>query len=96
MVRAVREYFERTGVYVGFKPAGGIRTAKEALLWLSLMKEELGRAWLEPELFRLERAAFWEILSGSWSITRLGVTRRCTGSRWHKGVNDNDDGQRDF
>ncbi len=52
MVRAVREYFERTGVYVGFKPAGGIKTAKESLLWLSLMKEELGRAWLEPELFR--------------------------------------------
>ena len=52
MVRAVREYFERTGYYVGFKPAGGIKTAKEALLWLSLMKEELGRAWLEPELFR--------------------------------------------
>lgn len=52
MVRAVREYFERTGFYVGFKPAGGIKTAKEALLWLSLMKEELGRAWLEPELFR--------------------------------------------
>lgn len=52
MVRAVREYFERTGIYVGFKPAGGIKTAKEALLWLSLMKEELGRAWLEPELFR--------------------------------------------
>ncbi len=52
MVRAVREYFERTGFYVGFKPAGGIKTAKDALLWLSLMKEELGRAWLEPELFR--------------------------------------------
>ena len=52
MVRAIREYRERTGFYVGFKPAGGIRTAKEALLWLSLMKEELGRPWLEPELFR--------------------------------------------
>ena len=52
MVRSVREYWERTGYYVGFKPAGGIKTAKEALLWLSLMKEELGRAWLEPELFR--------------------------------------------
>jgi len=52
MVRAVREYLERTGFYVGFKPAGGIKTAKDALLWLSLMKEELGRAWLEPELFR--------------------------------------------
>ena len=52
MVRAIREYRERTGFYVGFKPAGGIKTAKEALLWLSLMKEELGRPWLEPELFR--------------------------------------------
>jgi deoxyribose-phosphate aldolase len=52
MARAVREYFERTGTYVGFKPAGGIKTAKDALLWLSLMKEELGRPWLEPELFR--------------------------------------------
>lgn len=52
MVRAVRDYLERTGHEVGFKPAGGIRTAKEALLWLSLMKEELGRAWLEPERFR--------------------------------------------
>ena len=52
MVRSVREYLERTGYRVGFKPAGGIKTAKDALLWLSLMKEELGRAWLEPELFR--------------------------------------------
>ncbi len=52
MARSVREYLERTGTRVGFKPAGGIKTAKDALLWLSLMKEELGRAWLEPELFR--------------------------------------------
>lgn len=52
MVRALREYFDRTGFRVGFKPAGGIKTAKDALLWLALMKEELGRAWLEPELFR--------------------------------------------
>lgn len=52
MVRAIREYFERTGVAVGFKPAGGIRAAKQALEWMFLMKEELGRPWLEPELFR--------------------------------------------
>lgn len=52
MVRALREYVERTGFYIGFKPAGGIKTTKEALLWLSLMKEELGRPWLEPDLFR--------------------------------------------
>jgi deoxyribose-phosphate aldolase len=52
MVRAIRDYFERTGQVVGFKPAGGIRSAKDALSWLFLMKEELGRDWVEPELFR--------------------------------------------
>jgi deoxyribose-phosphate aldolase len=53
MVRAARDYFERTGYMVGFKPAGGIRTAKQALDWLALMKEELGDAWLRPNLFRI-------------------------------------------
>jgi deoxyribose-phosphate aldolase len=53
MVRAIREYLERTGHDVGFKPAGGIRTAKDAITWLILMKEELGQEWLEPELFRI-------------------------------------------
>lgn len=52
MVRCIRDYAERTGMAVGFKPAGGIRTAKQSLDWLSLMKEELGRPWLEPSLFR--------------------------------------------
>jgi len=52
MVRAVRSYAERTGYAVGFKPAGGIRTAKEALLWLILMREELGAPWTRPGLFR--------------------------------------------
>lgn len=52
MVRALREYRERTGHRVGFKPAGGIRTAKDALVWLSLMKEEAGDPWTHPELFR--------------------------------------------
>jgi deoxyribose-phosphate aldolase len=52
MCRAIREYAERTGVNVGFKPAGGIRTAKQSIDWLILMKEELGRRWLEPDLFR--------------------------------------------
>jgi deoxyribose-phosphate aldolase len=53
MVRQIREYALRTGFRVGYKPAGGIRTAKHALDYLLLMKEELGRDWLEPELFRL-------------------------------------------
>jgi deoxyribose-phosphate aldolase len=52
MTRAIRAYAERTGYAVGFKPAGGIRTARDALLWMILMKEELGTGWLRPERFR--------------------------------------------
>ena len=53
MVRTIREYHEQTGFQVGFKPAGGVATAKSALQYLTLMKEELGRDWLEPHLFRI-------------------------------------------
>jgi deoxyribose-phosphate aldolase len=53
MVRAIREYRARTGVRVGFKPAGGMKTAKDAIAWSILEKEELGVPWLEPGLFRL-------------------------------------------
>jgi deoxyribose-phosphate aldolase len=53
MTRAIREYGEETGMAVGFKPAGGIRTAKQSLEWLTLMKEELGNSWLEAKLFRI-------------------------------------------
>jgi deoxyribose-phosphate aldolase len=53
MARAIREYAQETGMAVGFKPAGGIRTAKQSLEWLSLMKEELGNSWLQSHLFRI-------------------------------------------
>jgi deoxyribose-phosphate aldolase len=52
MVRAIRDYAQQTGMAVGFKPAGGIRTAKQSLDWLALMKEELGLSWMRAELFR--------------------------------------------
>jgi deoxyribose-phosphate aldolase len=52
MVRSVRDYLERTGHKVGFKPAGGISTAKDAMAWQFLMKEELGNEWLNADLFR--------------------------------------------
>lgn len=52
MVRQIREYERATGYKVGYKPAGGIRTAKQALEYLMLMKEELGNRWLEADLFR--------------------------------------------
>jgi deoxyribose-phosphate aldolase len=53
MVRAIRDYAERTGYRIGFKPAGGIRTARQATDWLALMKEELGDRWLRPDLLRI-------------------------------------------
>jgi deoxyribose-phosphate aldolase len=53
MTRAIRDFHGKSGRKVGFKPAGGIRTAKQALDWLILVKEELGDEWLRPELLRL-------------------------------------------
>ena len=53
MIRMIREYQERTGFKVGYKPAGGISAAKDVLNYQFLMKEELGREWLEPNLFRI-------------------------------------------
>ncbi|MFK7866989.1 MAG: deoxyribose-phosphate aldolase [Alphaproteobacteria bacterium] len=53
MIRALRDYCDHTGYKVGLKPAGGLKTAKDALNWLVLIKEELGNDWLTPDLFRL-------------------------------------------
>ena len=53
MLRMIREYEERTGFKVGYKPAGGISAAKDVLNYQFLMKDELGREWLEPDLFRV-------------------------------------------
>lgn len=52
MSRAIRDYAEQTGMAVGFKAAGGIRTAKQSIDWLAMMKEELGQSWMRAELFR--------------------------------------------
>lgn len=52
MIRCIRDYYELTGVKVGYKPAGGIQKAKQALDYLILIKEELGNDWLTPDLFR--------------------------------------------
>ncbi|WP_437176753.1 deoxyribose-phosphate aldolase [Pseudoponticoccus marisrubri] len=52
MLRAIRDYHERTGIHVGYKPAGGISKAKDAVTYLALVKEELGDRWLRPDLFR--------------------------------------------
>jgi deoxyribose-phosphate aldolase len=75
MARAIREYFEHTGYRVGLKPAGGIRTAKQALDWLLLIKEELGDDWLLPSRFRIGASSLltdierqlWHTLTGHYA-----------------------------
>ncbi|MFO0994529.1 MAG: deoxyribose-phosphate aldolase [Hyphomicrobiales bacterium] len=57
MLRAIRDYLDLTGTKIGFKPAGGLRTAKDAISWQILMKEELGNDWLRPGLFRIGASA---------------------------------------
>ena len=52
MIRAIREYEARTGLKVGYKPAGGISKAKDAITYLAMMKDELGHRWLQPDMFR--------------------------------------------
>lgn len=52
MIRAIRDYYDATGVHVGYKPAGGISKAKDALMYLALMRDELGHRWCQPDLFR--------------------------------------------
>ena len=52
MIRCIRDYEDRTGIKVGYKPAGGIAKAKDALLYQAMMKDELGHPWLQPDLFR--------------------------------------------
>ena len=52
MIRAIRDYQDRTGIKIGYKPAGGISKAKDALVYLSMMRDELGLPWVQPDLFR--------------------------------------------
>jgi deoxyribose-phosphate aldolase len=72
MTRAIRAYQERTGYKVGFKPAGGIRTAKQAMSWLILMKEELGNEWMKPALFRFGASGLLNDIERQLSHTLTG------------------------
>jgi len=80
MARQIRDYHERTGHLVGFKPAGGIRTAKNALEWLLLMKEELGDRWLRADLFRFGASG---LLTDIERQLEHHVTGRYSGSHRH-------------
>ncbi|XP_015178779.1 PREDICTED: deoxyribose-phosphate aldolase [Polistes dominula] len=53
MCKAIKDYYTRTGKKVGFKPAGGIKTASDVLEWMTLVKQELGNSWLDKTLFRI-------------------------------------------
>lgn len=52
MIYAIQEFWRQTGIEVGLKPAGGVRTVREAITWMTLIKETLGVCWLQPKLFR--------------------------------------------
>jgi deoxyribose-phosphate aldolase len=80
MARAIREHYERTGEVAGFKPAGGIRTAKQSLDWLILMKEELGDAWLSAERFRIGASSLLADIERQLSHF---VTGRYSSYRYH-------------
>nr|XP_046234505.1 deoxyribose-phosphate aldolase isoform X3 [Scatophagus argus] len=85
MVRAIRDYFLCTGYKVGFKPAGGIRTAQESLLWLTLVKEELGSDWLCPPLFRLGASSLLADIERS-TITLLDNMQLIMSCLWPEAV----------
>jgi deoxyribose-phosphate aldolase len=71
MTRAIREYHEQTGFKVGYKPAGGVASAKLALQYLALMKEELGNEWLQPHLFRIGASS---LVTGNYSAAHRHAT----------------------
>ncbi|MBP5196229.1 MAG: deoxyribose-phosphate aldolase, partial [Bacteroidaceae bacterium] len=53
MCQAIKEYYEKTGIRIGFKPAGGLNTVEDALSYYTIVKEVLGKEWLSNEYFRL-------------------------------------------
>jgi len=97
MVRALRDYGARTGFRIGFKPAGGMKTAKDALNWQILMKEEMGTDWLRPDLFRLgassmlgdiERQLEHHALQTDPDVPPHG---QCHHGHWQMTLSDSDD-----
>lgn len=73
MLEAVRDHYLRTGVRIGVKPAGGIRTAKQAVQYLVMVKETVGEAWLHPRLFRFGASALLNDLLRQLARMRRGV-----------------------
>lgn len=62
MCEAIKEYYDKTGIQIGFKPAGGMKTVKDALVYYTIVKEILGEKWLNNKLFRLGTSSLANIL----------------------------------
>ncbi|XP_055859191.1 deoxyribose-phosphate aldolase [Episyrphus balteatus] len=71
MINAIQEFQRKTGQIVGLKPAGGVRTVREAITWMTLVKETLGMKWLQPELFRFGASG---LLDDIEKVVRKGLT----------------------
>ncbi len=79
MLRALRDYREFTGFEIGFKPAGGLRTAKDAINWLILMREEMGLSWTRNDLFRIGASALLTDIERQlehWATGRYSAAHR--------------------
>ncbi len=72
MIRMIRQFHEMTGVRIGYKPAGGISTASQALPYLALIREELGTDWLNPELFRFGASSLLNDLECQLELSATG------------------------
>lgn len=66
MVQAIRDFYKETGIAVGFKPAGGIRTTQQAMTWLALIREELGEKWFDKSLFRIGASSLLDDLAAQF------------------------------
>ena len=62
MCEAIKEYYEKTGIQIGFKPAGGMKTVKDAIIYYTIVKEVLGEKWLTNKLFRLGTSSLANLL----------------------------------
>ena len=77
MLEAIRDHYYATGRRIGMKPAGGVRTAKQSLHYLVLVKETLGDAWLTPDLFRFGASALLNDVLMQLEKERTGAYQAC-------------------
>lgn len=72
MIYAIQEFVQRTGQIVGLKPAGGVRTVRDAIAWMTMVRSTLGMKWLQPELFRFGASG---LLDDIEKVVRTGVAK---------------------